>query len=46
MGVETQKRNNCLITWFDGDMMGDLDAKDHPSANINNMEIGLDQWHV
>ena len=27
VGVETQKKNKCLITWVDGDIIGDLDAK-------------------
>ena len=25
--VETQKENNCLITWVDGDMTGDVDSE-------------------
>ena len=27
MGAETQKKNNCLNTWVDGDTIGDVDAK-------------------
>ena len=27
MEVETQKKNNCLNTWVDGDTTGDADAK-------------------
>ena len=27
MGVETLKKNKCLITWVDGDMIGDADFK-------------------
>ena len=30
VGVETQKKNNCLNTWVDGDSMGDVDAKPSP----------------
>ena len=26
VGVETQKKN-CLTTWFDEDMIGDVDSK-------------------
>ena len=43
MGVGTQKKNNLLNTWIDRDMIGDVDLNNHPSANINNMEIGFDQ---
>ena len=43
MGVETQKKNNCLITWIDMDMIGDVDSKYHPNAIINNMKISFDQ---
>ena len=25
-GVETQKENNCLITWVNGDLIGDVDS--------------------
>ena len=38
-GVETQKKNNCVNTWEDADMIWDVDCNDHPSATINNMEI-------
>ena len=27
VGTERQKKKNCLITWFDGDMIGDVDSK-------------------
>ena len=27
VGAEMQKKNNCLITWVDGDMIGDVDSK-------------------
>ena len=26
MGVETQKENNCFITWVDGNLNGDIDC--------------------
>ena len=26
----TQKKNNCLSTWVDGDTSGDVDAKQSP----------------
>ena len=42
VGAETQKKNNCVNTWDDEDMIWDVDSNDHPSATINNMEIGPD----
>ena len=27
VGAETQKEKNCLITWVEGDMIGDVDSK-------------------
>ena len=30
VGVETQKKNNCLNTWVDGDTIEDVDAKQSP----------------
>ena len=31
-GVETEKKNNCLIPWFDGDMIGDVDSNPSPQG--------------
>ena len=30
VGVKTQKKNNYLNTWLDGDSIGDVDAKQSP----------------
>ena len=30
VGVETQRKNNCLNTWVDGDIIGDVDTKQSP----------------
>ena len=30
VGVETQKKNNCMNTWVDRDIIGDVDSKQSP----------------